>query len=319
MMGWTAYKLVYQSMSPIHIGWHTLGYINLTRYYIPGRTMWGAFTANLTRAHGRGVGDYKSFGDLLREHVLVSYFYPALDPEEPLLPKFAEDGLRYGPKPAYAFERQFIKSYGQTAVLPDTNTAEDQSLHESEFIAPVVEEEVDGSAQQKMVYFVGYLFIRNGCVAETKGGVQEVSWDEGTGMNLRAALSEVFVGGDRTYGWGRLRLDSHRTIANTTEFFNAAEFVGSDERPVVRLPLDGAIPAHLSIDAGLALKGDIEPLVSREWNDKGPGQAVIPLNSKTFHWMPGSILMESGSQQRTFSIGPYGILVPEDGDVSEPS
>ena len=34
-MSWRTYRVVYQAKSPVHIGWHTLGYINLTRYYIP--------------------------------------------------------------------------------------------------------------------------------------------------------------------------------------------------------------------------------------------------------------------------------------------
>jgi len=88
-MSWNVYRLVYQAISPIHIGWHTLGYIKLTRHYIPGKNIWGAMTANLTRTYGaKGVDEYKKFGDLLKTKILTSYFYPALDPDKPLLPHF---------------------------------------------------------------------------------------------------------------------------------------------------------------------------------------------------------------------------------------
>lgn len=313
-MNWAAYRLIYQAKSPVHIGWHTLGYINLTRYYIPGRTMWGAFVANLTRTYaGEGIDGYKGFGALLKTDVLTSYFYPALEPEKPLFPQYTIDGLSYGDKPAHTFERQFIRSFGQTAVLPNTNTAEDQSLHESEFIAPVIE---DVDKRQRRVLFVGYLFVRMGCTVETRDGIKEVSWDGGSGVNLRTALSEVFVGGDRAYGWGRIALDGEPAKVNPGEFVHGMEFDGTGERLLVRLPPDGPIPAHLPINTDLSLKGDIEPLVSREWSEEGPGQTVRPLNN-ALCWMPGSILKETESHRRTFIIGPYGILIPEGGNVSE--
>ena len=99
-MGWKAYRLVYQAKSPIHIGWHILGYIKLTRYYITGRNMWGAITANLTKTVGSlGINDYKRFGGLLKKEILISYFYPALEynnNHHPMMPKYTEAGLRYG-------------------------------------------------------------------------------------------------------------------------------------------------------------------------------------------------------------------------------
>ncbi len=81
-MSWKAYRLVYQAKSPIHIGWHTLGYIKLTRYYIPGKNMWASFTENLTRAgNKKDIAEYKKIGNILKNNILISYFYPALDPD----------------------------------------------------------------------------------------------------------------------------------------------------------------------------------------------------------------------------------------------
>ena len=274
-MGWKAYRLVYQAKSPIHIGWHTLGYIKLTRYYITGKAMWGTFTANLTRAgEEKNTKAYQKYGELFKTDVLLSYFYPALDPDIPLLPKFSADGLKYGGCTEADFERLFIKSYGQTAVLPDSNTAEDESLHESEFIAPCVGEE------QSPVCFVGYIFIKDG--ARTKDN-ESVGWDSGD-IQLKGALSEIFIGGDRKYGWGRL------TLINKTE---TADMFGLniDNFPKIQILAGAPIPAHLTLNTSVNLRGNIEPLVGREWDNKGAGQLIKSANSGAY-WMPGSVLTE---------------------------
>ena len=105
--------------------------------------------------------------------------------------------------PQRHFEALFIGSSMQTAIVPDSNTAEENTLHESEFIAPVVKTANGGQAP---VYFVGYVFIRDGAFAETRDGKKVVTW-EGAEINLADAMTEISVGGDRKYGWGRLALD----------------------------------------------------------------------------------------------------------------
>lgn len=290
-MGWAAYRIVYQAKSPIHIGWHTLGYIKLTRYYITGKAMWGAMTANLTRASYQ-YNDYAEIGNLLRNNILTSYFYPALYCNEELtvmLPEYTPNGLRYGTYPATKFERLFIKSYGQTAVMPDTNTAEDETLHESEYISPLVD---DGT--QRPVYFVGYIFISED--AEYRGS--KIAWDD-----IKSAMGELYVGGDRKYGWGRLVLDTKRTEEVKDRKFFEHELV-PDSR-TVRISKENSIPAHLPVNCGLELKGDIEPLVGREWGNAGAGQDVKLSDEKErIFWVPGSIYL--GNED--LKIGKYGIL-----------
>ncbi len=288
-MGWNLYRLVYQAKSPIHIGWHTLGYIKLTRYYITGKAMWGAFTANLTRAGEENNPEaYQKYGELFKKDVLLTYFYPALDPDIPLLPKFTNEGLKYGDCTESEFESLFIKSFGQTAVLPDSNTAEHESLHESEFIAPCV------GAEQSSVYFVGYIFIKNG--AKTKNN-EFVGWDSEE-IKLKPILSEVFVGGDRKYGWGRLKLNSSPLASDVFGF------VVRDNMEV-EIPPGKPIPAHLVINNDLKLKGDIEPLVGREWgehnNKVGAGQKI---SNADICWMPGSVL----TNDQKIILNEYGLL-----------
>jgi len=295
-MVWKAYRLVYQAKSPIHIGWHTLGYIKLTRYYITGKAMWGAMTANLTRTLGKTeISEYETFGSLMKEKILTSYFFPAIVPDFPLLPRFTDNGLIYGKDdhkmPASEFERLFIKSYGQTAVVPHSNTAEDETLHESEFISSVVYEK----DEQKPVYFVGYVFISD----EAKYNNLPVKWE-----NIKEAVSEIFVGGDRKYGWGRLLLDEEKTDEVTDSMVFGNTLYSDDNDLKIEIKKKHSIPAHLKVNSLVNLKGDIEPLVGMEFETgKGFGQQV---SKAEICWMPGSIIEEE--KTRAFRIGDYGIL-----------
>lgn len=288
-MAWTAYRLVYQAKSPIHIGWHTLGYIKLTRYYITGKAMWGAMTANITRALGSpGISEYETFGALLKGKILTSYFFPAVVPDSPLRPSFTNKGLFYGDMTESDFERLFIKSYGQTAVLPDTNTAEDESLHESEYISPSVE--IKGN--QRQVFFVGYVFIKEG--ANHKGDPIDI-------QKIKQAISEIFVGGDRKYGWGRLVLFGEPL--ESKDIFDCKIKDESADTLEISLGANASIPAHLSINSDIKMKGDIEPLVGMEFESgKGFGQKV---SKADICWIPGSV---ADDDKMTLKIGDYGIL-----------
>jgi hypothetical protein len=228
---------------------------------------------------------------------------------------YTVDGLKYASNgnTGYSesgFERLFIKSYGQTAVVPHSNTADDASLHESEFITPTVDD--TESATSRPVYFVGYVFIRED--AQIDG--EAVGWDCAA-KNLKEIVSDIFVGGDRKYGWGRLRLEKERSgpAADAKAFGHQLLLDGHYLK--MRLFSGGSIPAHLDANAGLKLKGDIEPLVGREWAEArdnvrdsdgnvktGAGQKI---SQARLCWVPGSVLRED----KTLKIGPYGILEPE--------
>lgn len=298
-MGWKAYKLVYYAKSPIHIGWHTLGYIKLTRYYITGKNIWGAMTANIVRTL-YGHEDYQAVGELLKNNILVSYFYPAIDFQNPLLPKFQNDGLHYGKYPASDFERLFIQSYGQTAILPENNTAEDQSLHESDFISHYIEGE-DTKKHQK-VYFVGYIFIHD--KVHYKG--QLLTWE-----NIARAITEIFVGGDRKYGWGRLLLETGKTEeVMDGKIFGNNQLEPKDEGLCIKIAKDNHIPAHLELktEGGFKIRGNREPLVGLDWgtHETSPGKigAGQKISAAKICWMPGSVMVE----EKPLKISEFGML-----------
>ncbi|MEK7275567.1 MAG: hypothetical protein AAB110_09955 [Candidatus Desantisbacteria bacterium] len=294
-MSWHIHKLVYQAKSPIHIGYHKLGFIQRTRYYITGKAMWGAMTANITRAFcpDADTDAYENVGGKLRTDIIPSYFYPAIYKENPLIPKFTSQGLQYGscslypPYPAEEFERLFIRSFGQTAIEPENLTAEDNTLHEIEYIAPVIEEK----DEQKSVCFVGYIFIN-------EAGQKWKDWEK-----IKGDIKEIFVGGERKYGFGRLNLDNLHSQDSVGDFFGYK--VVDTSTGSFTIPKDKPIPAHLLTKDNPSLKGDIEPLVGREWGEKdgkvGFGQQVS--NAKIC-WVPGSVLTTG----ETLKLGEYGRL-----------
>lgn len=307
-MSWNVYRLVYRAMSPIHIGWHTLGYIKLTRHYIPGKNIWGAMTANLTRTCGaEGIDGYKEFGDLLKTKILTSYFYPALDFNKPLLPHFKEKGLCYGTYTVEDFERRFIGSFGQTAILPQSNTAEDESLHESEYISHCINK----GGGYKPVFFVGYIFLKKD--ADFNG--RKIGLTTGD-VCLMPAIQELFVGGDLKYGWGRLKLQNSPENEGSQEKMFGYEFVSNyNSRPCIEIPKGSTLPAHLKVESGLKIKGDIEPLVGRQWGTvrdregKEISGAGREISSIGVCWVSGSVMEEEETQ--TLSIGEFGILTKE--------
>ncbi len=95
------------------------------------------------------------------------------------------------------------------------------------------------------------------------------------------------------------------------------EFVVKEKSPCLNIPSGGSIPAHLSIISikpDLQIKGDIEPLVGREWGEikvgdkegkerqiSGAGQRI---SKATMSWLPGSV-MEKGE---TLRVGEFGVL-----------
>lgn len=290
-MTWQAYRLVYKLQSNMLIGWHTLGYINLTRYYIPGKNMWASFTDNMTRAKKEkpGLDGYKEAGNFFRDNVLLSYFYPATDIAAPLLPRYTDNGLFYGDIPVDQFEKQFISSIGKTAILPNSNAKEDGSLHEMEFIKP-------------LLFFVGYVFIAE--------AASNLALDT---AKFNTVFKEIFVGGERKYGWGRLTLHGAPTSVSDHLFFGHALETEKD-KPQVTLQGDNKyLPAHTAVMMGnntpVPCKGNIENLVGRETIPSTGGRGAGPgrqISDAKLCWVPGSQL--TGDSAIKFRLGAYGLM-----------
>jgi len=298
-MSWNCYKLIYRALSPVCIGSQRLGMIQRTYYYISGRGMWGAITATLTRKlykeSSPTAKNYQEVGDVLKRYILPAYFFPTLnsDGSSPLTPKFTDTEIHYGGLTPADFEKQFIGSFGQTAIEAQTLTSEDGSLHETEFISPKTENE-----HNRQIYSVGHIFVKEG----VKYNDRLINWDSGD-IKLKEVLSELFVGGERTYGFGKLVLEKQiLDIAN--DLFEYKLLLG-DVRPKVAVTEDMPIFAHAEVEGITISRGDIEPVVGREWCEErgGPGRRIS--NAKVCY-IPGSIVEKTVN----FEVGDYGIWKP---------
>jgi hypothetical protein len=286
-MSWQAYTLTYRARAPVLLGAHRLGFVQRTRAYAPGWTLWGAITAGLTRARlARATGDdYDAVGRFVMKNLPTSYAHLLVD-DEPARPRYDEQGqLRYGPLSAAAFEARFIASLGQTAVAPATLTAESGSLHETEVLAAH-----DGRTGEP-VRWRFTLFAPEGW-RERPRQLQ--------GLTLRDVLSgleSLTLGADRGYGLGRLELLDVR-----------GPFDAGDAEQPRPLAWDGStLDAHVPVDdlSGERVRGEAVAIPWRWWQNEpaegwGPGQS----RQVCSFYAPGSRLDPPGPVP---TIGPRGI------------
>jgi hypothetical protein len=276
---WKCYELKFKAKSPIHIGYGSkLGIINRTRYYIPGKTIWGAVTAILAR---EGMEDYKpniykNVGNFVKKHMIFSYFYPLKD-ENVLYPNYTDNGFGFGKKNNESFlmskeefERDFITSYVSTAIDKSSKTAEEGSLHEFELIKD--------KSNGKETIFAGYLFAKEGAISN---GNYSVKFSENgpfietkdQNFPLFDAIRNVQVGGERNYGFGWFELCEKKEI-NKPNLYNSNMIVNLTDLSLeddIHIALAHVNTKNLNLTD---IRGDLEPLVGREWNSGGAGQKV---------------------------------------------
>lgn len=287
-MAWQAYHVTYRAQTPVALGAYRFGFIQRTRYYAPGWTLWGAITAQLTRALlPRATGDdYEEVGGFVAANLPTSYAYVLVE-GQPAWPHYEEGQLRYGPLIAAEFEARFVASYGQTAVAPATLTAHTGTLHETEMLS--ARDHLNGTP----VRWGFTLYLRQ-------------PWQEPpsvraapTVKEVLAALESLTLGADRGYGFGRLvRVDTQ----------GPAE-AGDGAWP---LPLDWddshTLRAHLPLEAlsGEAVCGRAEPISRRLWQNDPAAGSWGPGQRRKVHllYAPGSRVEKEDWQP---VVGPLGI------------
>lgn len=248
-MQWDLYEIVFRLTSFLHVGSRRVGNILQTRSYLTGRNLWGALTERITRdlANGRGPADlplaYNVVGDSVQRDLAFTYFYPARQ----------TGAHRYEiawPWQATAVA-PLLGAYASTALDYPQRVADPTTLHEVEYMAPFWQ---DNGAP---VYLVGYIF--------EKVRPAQLGW--------RQALTRLQVGGERTYGWGALALESIRQVQDGRLFDGRFETVPvaqprQNSRPQLRAVTNAddtpRLLAHTRPEHIVA-KGRIEPLVGREW------------------------------------------------------
>lgn len=297
-MAWQVYHLMFRLETPLHIGRRGWGFIQRTRPYLMGKNLWAAATARLTRRLGRRLDreDFEAVGQALKKAVVFTYCYPATDPQAPLLPHYREgQGLCYGDLTAAEFEYRFVGSFASTAIDPAAQAAEDASLHEIEVLLPHTRD--DGAP----VYLCGYVLLCEGAAIDTQPVDAKTMFD---------LLSDVQVGGERGYGYGRLVLQRQRCHQTEAPLWGVYRLAQNDtDRLELIVPARAPLPAH-ALFADLQASGDIEPLTGREWgvfgDREGAGQKMPQGAEVQVCYMPGSVLAGEGAF--AIQMEQYGIL-----------
>lgn len=273
-MSWTVYKIILHLKSPLHVGAGRVGNLQLARPYLIGKTLWGALTARITRDTRPGAtsSDYREIGEQIKNQLAFSYFYPAIKKEEIDVWPWGEG--------AEKFDWRYMDTYAATARNPKHNTALQGSLHETEFIAPTTR---DGDP----VRLIGYIFERDGCSLSS-------GW--------RAVVSRLQLGGERTYGWGRVHAEDPLPDA---PFFTGWDVALDSDRPILQAKdSETRLLAHtVATDANAPadVRGAVEPLVGRETREANRHGENIP--RARICWKPGA----SVPQDTQVRIGDYGV------------
>lgn len=267
-MSWSLHRWTWRVASPLFVGATPSGALNRCRVYLPARPIWGALTAELARHEAHGDPAYREVGDDLREHVRLSYLYPAESAGTDWLgwlPQYrAGDGLcwvREGSDDSVAdrpFRRRLLWTRPGTAIDPDSDSALDGSLRETECVQTRWRHG-DGSAGDP-VAMVGYVWVR-----QNVGQLDRVS-----------TVTTLFAGGDTRYGLGRLERSS---MEPAIAVFGATVDLGDDEpRIVTDRPL-----AHAHAGGDVAISGDQEAVGG--WDTTGQ-QRDRRISEPV--WTPGS-------------------------------
>lgn len=328
------YKIIFKAESPIHIGYRQIGNLKTTRYYIMGKQMWGAITSNLTKAlfENPKSDEYKKVGEFVKEHIKATYFYPAIKKDDKtqnlgknvdgyvvLLPKYTEteNGLKIDELSKEKFEQYFIKSYVSTALEINTRTAEECSLHEFEYINSKI------CYKEKIydVYWIGYLIVdenreKDGIkIEECNGDDIRILSENNNDVSLKDVLNIIQVGGERNYGFGKLKLEK---IKKTDKLFNTyqIEIIESEEdsKTIYLIkPTNDSLIAHLELEPNnnkiKGFHGEIEAFSGMEWENnenkkkKGAGQKIGEIK---ICLTPGSTI--EMKDEAKISLGYFGIL-----------
>jgi len=300
------YKLKFKAKTPISIGYHNLGFIQRTRYYIPGRAVWGAFTAAIARYIGSNTDGadqelYNEIGDEIKDNWRFTYFYPLIN-DEIKFPFIADDFK--------AMETSLIGSSGQTAIAASNGGAEEGSLHETEFINNIYKNK-DDEEEYKYLKMIGYIFVPDNVNYKFNDKEFLYNYDDKIEIKLSKALKYITIGADSRYGYGWLELESITALDNDDKLFSKYSWLDDGS---VELSAGEKTFAHLNREYKYLKNGILEPLVGREWASKNSGDkhqgAGQQLSKYEILYQPGAtIKLQVGLdiEKIKFEIGKFGI------------
>lgn len=284
-MSWSLHRWVWLVESPLFVGAPPAGALNRCRPYVLARGIWGALTSESAQAGANGFPDYRQRGKTLRECARFTYLYPAARVKgawRAWLPKYdramglvwlREDHTR--PVPDRQFRRWIIAARPGTAIDPESDTAAEATLRETECV--MTNWRAGSPSGSESVALVGYVFLKDMPAGDLEG------------------TTTLFIGGDTRYGLGRLR---------------RVEFAEADTVFGARPALDGSEPqVFSSLLLGHAISKR-EIYGAKEAMTGWDRTAVDPLMSVAIpRWVPGSQTREDVA----WTIDPEGTWVDTDG------
>ena len=262
MPDWIGYRLSLQLASPVHCGWRTVGNLKQTRPFVPGPAIWGALASRLARDFLKQ--DYHQAERAVDDQLRFTYLYPS-DPAHPrmLWPWDADQS---------EFDWTYLHSYMSTALVGG-HTSRDGSLHEIEYIAPITR---DGNP----VYLSGYVW-------------RQEAFPEDRLLRL---WSTVQLGGERTYGFGRVAKAELNLITDPIFGCYAVEpevvLTSEDSQPIF-----AHVETHSEIPSMSKVR--VEPLVGRRIDPAGR----FTLTAAQAAYCPGTY----GPPGAKWQIGPRGL------------
>ncbi|MGJ8454430.1 RAMP superfamily CRISPR-associated protein [Pseudothermotoga sp. U03pept] len=295
-MSWNLYSLTFRLESPLHIGYPKILHLVRTRLYVPARSVWGALTVRLVQC--TRTSDYKKAGNFLKLHFRFGYLYLSAD-EKLYIPQYTTDGLKYGECSRYEFEKKFIFSMTTTAISASSICADEETLHHIEYVNPYT---MDGGSP---VFLKGLIWVES-----VDGNFHPEENDfsleyEGISLRLSKLLEFLQVGGERKYGFGRMKLESSKLRLVSESDLASEGFPGSwraqNGLVLVEIHRGESVWAHVEYDPNLKMNGEIEVYTGRDWDaKKGAGRNIA---SYGISWLPGSV-METDT---TFELKASGV------------
>ncbi|AEH44109.1 protein of unknown function DUF324 [Thermodesulfatator indicus DSM 15286] len=315
-MSFKHYRVVLKLLSPLHIGKRKYRNLMETREYVPGRTLWGALTARITRDHfGADLSKYEEVGTFFHENFRFGYLWPSLDKKNPYFPWEKND-----------FDYLFKFGYMSQAGDYERKVSDEGQLHEVEYIGPKTRDDRD-------VYLVGDLWVKEDINSSNKGPFEGIrlekndlffikTKEEQKEISLKKIFGSLQLGGEKGYGWGRVKLES-LTPTNSRKALGGIVFEVDGKDVVLQFAKNQYLTAHaLAADWQLkdaennngqhfikikdgSVEGPIEPLtgyVLKQDNSWG-----IP--SPPICFLPGSKIKENLSVK----IAHFGILTNASG------
>jgi len=285
---WREITVSFKLKSPLHIGYMPFkgSVISPTRYYVPGRNLWGAVTKHITEYLHKNptAEDYRNIGAMVKDNFRFSYFY-VYDGMNIHFPRYTEQALKYGNISRSEFEHKFIGSQISTTI-DTTGTAKNESLHEIEFINNKFK---DNNGNIRDVRIIGYIWARENVDIDGKKIIG--SNKEGILVDEFNIIEDLILGGESKYGFGHVLFDPIDGVKFPITTCKTEELK-------IKLLNDNYIIAHLKYGKGVKFKGDIELLAGRGYYDpkdpkckstNEPGEAI---SEPEYYFSPGTHILD---------------------------